>query len=81
MEEKKKGFWKNFTRKNFLMFSFWLFVFNFSVSLLVNFLYPEDTVRSLFTVKELISRSIAAMIIGLLLSIWIPRHANHQKKL
>lgn len=67
----KKGFLKNFTWKWFVINSIIWFVATLSIAVLMNYFDESESVRKLFSCKELISRLTESVLSGFLFTIWM----------
>ena len=67
MSERKKGFWKNFTWKKFLLIGAYMFIATLAVGCVWN-LIVKDPVSTLFTTSALLHRTFTAIIVGFTLS-------------
>ena len=63
----KKGFWRNFTFKKFLLITLYLFVITLIVGALWNYI-TKTPVSNVFTTPELLQRGFTAIIVGFILS-------------
>ena len=67
MSTGKKGFWKNFTGKKFLLIASYTFAATLAVGCVWN-LIVKDPVSTLFTISALLHRAVTAIIVGFTLS-------------
>jgi hypothetical protein len=67
MSGSKKGFWKNFTWKKFLLIASYMFVVTLAVGCVWN-LIVKVPVSTLFTTTALLHRTFTAIIVGFTLS-------------
>ena len=63
MDKNKKGFWRNFTWKKFLLIAVYMFAITLIIGCLWNYLSNEP-VSALFTSSELLHRAFTAIIAG-----------------
>ena len=73
MNESKKGFWKNFTWKKFLLIALYMFVVTLAVGCVWNVI-AKNSVSVLFTSSALLHRTFTAIIVGFTLSGLISRN-------
>jgi len=80
MEVKKTGFLRNFTWKNFGLYAIWIFLFTLLVGIVVNYIDPSDSIKNLFTPKELIQRLVSSFLMGFVFATWT-QPKNTERKL
>lgn len=79
MENKKKGFLRNFTWKRFFVFIGILFFITLLLASIRNYFDPGEKVADLFSQKEIINRVVLAIIVGFILTVMINPDADKKK--
>jgi di/tricarboxylate transporter len=71
MEEKKTGFWKNFTWKRFMLVVVVFFVVTLAVNLALNYFDKSGSKQNLFSREEITRRICLSLIVGLILTLLV----------
>jgi hypothetical protein len=71
MENNKKGFWRSFTARKFLLFSIYWFAMTLVVSIIIDYFDPESLMADNFTMSNLIKRAVGSLVAGFLFAVWI----------
>ena len=70
MTKTKEIFWRNFTWKEFLLFSIYWFSLTLFVEIIIDYFDKSSFVADNFTTRELIKRIIGSLIFGFFIAVW-----------
>lgn len=80
MKSSNKGFWRNFTWKQFFLFSCSWFGTTLLVALLFDYFDPAALAADNLTIKNILKRIIGSLIMGFILAIWFEPGLDGKKK-
>jgi hypothetical protein len=80
MTTDKKGFFRGFTWKRFVRVSLLIFVVTYLFSIVGNYIDKTETIASLFTLKQLLKKSLSALILGFLITLWHEPGVDDKKR-
>ena len=73
MDTTKKGFWRNFTWKNFLLLSLYWFAATLTVAVVFDYFDPKAFWAHNFTFVSIIKRLIGSLVSGFFFALWIDK--------
>jgi hypothetical protein len=80
MNSSNKGFWRNFTWKQFFLFSSVWFATTLLVALVFDYFDPAALVADNLTAKNIVKRIVGSLIIGFILAVWFEPGLDNKKK-
>ena len=79
MTASKENFWRNFTWKDFLLFSIGWFGLTLLVEIIIDYFDKSSLVADNFTTHDLIKRIIGSVIFGFFFAVWKEKKASTEK--
>ena len=73
MDTTKKGFWRGFTWKNFLLFSLYWFTATLAAAVVFDYFDPKATMSHNFLIISLIKRLAGSLVSGFFFALWIDK--------
>jgi len=79
MTKTKESFWRNFTWKEFLLFSIYWFILTLLVEIAIDYFDKSSLVADNFTTHDLIKRIIGSLIFGFFIAVWKEKKVSIEK--